>query len=103
NAVYNGITSYADQLRRQDKQKQQAQQNNNNANSNSQDIEEMKSMMSDMVYLMQAMLQSSNNIEKSNNDIANNPVYLDGKEISNNTRKDMGNAMNMMNYNLGRS
>src|SRR5699024_10711325 len=59
NAVYNGITSYADQLRRQDiqRQKQQTQQNNNNANSN--DIAEMKSMFNDMLYLMQKMVGAS--------------------------------------------
>src|SRR5699024_54703 len=103
NAVYNGITSYADQLRRQDiqRQKEQKQQQNNNANSNNQDIKEMKSMMRDMIDIMSNMLQSSNNIENSNQTIANKNINLDGKEITNNVNTKMGHQQQMSYYMQG--
>ena len=105
NAVYNGITSYADQLRRQDiqRQKEQKQQQNNNANSNNQDIKEMKSMMRDMIDIMSNMLQSSNNIENSNQTIANKNINLDGKEITNNVNTKMGHQQQMSYYMQGLS
>ena len=105
NAVYNGITSYAEQLRRQDiqRQKEQKQQQNNNANNNNQDIEEMKSMMRDMIGIMSNMLQSSNNIENSNQTIANKNINLDGKEITNNVNTKMGHQQQMSYYMQGLS
>ena len=105
NAVYNGITSYAEQLRRQDiqRQKEQKQQQNNNVNNNNQDIEEMKSMMRDMIGIMSNMLQSSNNIENSNQTIANKNINLDGKEITNNVNTKMGHQQQMSYYMQGLS
>ena len=100
NAVYNGITSYAEQLRRQDiqRQKQQTQQNNNNANSN--DIAEMKSMFNDMLYLMQKMVGASEETARNTDGILN-------KNDSNqqNSYEDLSRQLGfdyvMSNYNTG--
>ena len=100
NAVYNGITSYADQLRRQDiqKQKQQAQQNNNNANSN--DIAEMKSMFNDMLYLMQKMVGASEETARNTDGILNKDDSKQQNSYENLSRQ-LGFDYVMSNYNTG--
>ena len=100
NAVYNGITSYAEQLRRQDiqRQKQQTQQNNNNANSN--DIAEMKSMFNDMLYLMQKMVGASEETARNTDGILNKNDSNQQNSYENLSRQ-LGFDYVMSNYNTG--
>src|SRR5699024_3381179 len=101
NAVYNGITSYADQLRRQDiqRQKQQTQQNNNN-NANSNDIAEMKSMFNDMLYLMQKMVGASEETARNTDGILNKDDSKQQNSYENLSRQ-LGFDYVMSNYNTG--
>ncbi|MDN6164396.1 MAG: M23 family metallopeptidase, partial [Tetragenococcus halophilus] len=101
-AVYAGISRYAEALEQKQEQKRikelKAQQQ---ANSSSNEIAELKSMVSDMVYLMQAQLSTQENIAGTNQQIANKDLNLDGKKISKNTNRQQGLDMKAAMYSRG--
>lgn len=101
-AVFAGISRYADALRNKEEtariKQLQAQQQ---ANANTTDINELKAMMADMVYLMQKQLGVQEDISRSNNAIANNPINLDGQAIAKNTSEQEAFNLLMRNYNSG--
>ena len=101
-AVYAGISRYAEALERKQEQKRikelQAQKQ---ANANATDINELKSMMADMVYLMQQQLGVQEDIKGSNEAIAGKSNVMDlektTKQVS---EQEAFNAL-MRNYNSG--
>ena len=101
-AVYAGISRYAEALERKQEQKRikdlQAQQQ---ANANSTDIKELKSMMADMVYLMQQQLGVQENIAGSNEAIAGKSNVMDLEKTTKKvSEQEAFNAL-MRNYNSG--
>lgn len=101
-AVYAGISQYADALRQQEAQARAKElQARQQANASSNEIAELKSMVADMVYLMQAQLGVQENIAGTNQQIANNPINLDGKEITKNVSQEQALQYMLQNHNRG--
>ena len=101
-AVYAGISQYADALRQQqDQTRAKELQARQQANASSNEIAELKSMVADMVYLMQAQLSTQENIAGTNQQIANNPINLDGKKITKQVSQEQALQYMLQNHNRG--
>ena len=101
-AVYAGISQYADALRQQQAQTRAKElQARQQANASSNEIAELKSMVADMVYLMQAQLSTQENIAGTNQQIANNPINLDGKKITKQVSQEQALQYMLQNHNRG--
>ena len=101
-AVYAGISQYADALRQQQAQTRAKElQARQQANASSNEIAELKSMVADMVYLMQAQLSTQENIAGTNQQIANNPINLDGKEITKQVSQEQALQYMLQNHSRG--
>ena len=101
-AVYAGISQYADALRQQQAQTRAKElQARQQANASSNEIAELKSMVADMVYLMQAQLSTQENIAGTNQQIANKDLNLDGKKVTKDVSEQEAFNLLMRNYNSG--
>ncbi|WZK93789.1 minor tail protein [Staphylococcus phage SpP] len=101
-AVYAGISQYADALRQQQAQTRAKElQARQQANASSSEIAELKSMVADMVYLMQAQLGVQENIAGTNQQIANKDLNLDGKKVTKDVSEQEAFNLLMRNYNSG--
>ena len=101
-AVYAGISQYADALRQQQYQTRAKElQAKQQANASSNEIAELKSMVADMVYLMQAQLSTQENIAGTNQQIANKDFNLDGKKVTKDVSEQEAFNLLMRNYNSG--
>lgn len=101
-AVYAGISQYADALRQQqDQTRAKELQARQQANASSNEIAELKSMVADMVYLMQAQLSTQENIAGTNQQIANKDLNLDGKKVTKDVSEQEAFNLLMRNYNSG--
>ena len=101
-AVYAGISQYADALRQQqDQTRAKELQARQQANASSNEIAELKSMVADMVYLMQAQLGVQENIAGTNQQIANKDLNLDGKKVTKDVSEQEAFNLLMRNYNSG--
>ena len=101
-AVYAGISQYADALRQQEAQTRAKElQARQQANASSNEIAELKSMVADMVYLMQAQLSTQENIAGTNQQIANKDLNLDGKKVTKDVSEQEAFNLLMRNYNSG--
>lgn len=101
-AVYAGISQYADALRQQEAQSRAKElQARQQANASSNEIAELKSMVADMVYLMQAQLGVQENIAGTNQQIANKNTTLDGKKVTKEVSEQEAFNLLMRNYNGG--
>ena len=101
-AVYAGISQYADALRQQEAQSRAKElQARQQANAKNNEIAELKSMVADMVYLMQAQLGVQENIAGTNQQIANKDTTLDGKKMTKEVSEQEAFNLLMRNYNSG--
>ena len=101
-AVYAGISQYADALRQQEAQTRAKElQARQQANASSNEIAELKSMVADMVYLMQAQLGVQENIAGTNQQIANKDLNLDGKKVTKDVSEQEAFNLLMSRYNSG--
>ena len=101
-AVYAGISQYADALRQQQSETRAKElQARQQANASSNEIAELKSMVADMVYLMQAQLSTQENIAGTNQQIANKNLNLDGKKVTKDVSEQEAFNLLMRNYNSG--
>ena len=101
-AVYAGISQYADALRQQQTETRAKElQARQQANASSNEIAELKSMVADMVYLMQAQLSTQENIAGTNQQIANKDLNLDGKKVTKDVSEQEAFNLLMRNYNSG--
>lgn len=101
-AVYDGISRYADEIRRQEAMRNQQEYNDlARVRQESNDLKEQNSILKEMLYTMQDLLTSSRNNERHNAQTAGKEWTLDGKKISKNTNKHLGKESNNRSYTLG--
>ncbi|MBO1214080.1 peptidoglycan DD-metalloendopeptidase family protein [Staphylococcus nepalensis] len=101
-AVYDGISRYADEIRRQEAIKEQQEYNDlARARQESNDLKEQNSILKEMLYTMQDILQSSRNNENYNSRTANKDMTLDGKKVARDTSRQQGKDMMSAMYNMG--
>ena len=100
-AVYDAISQYADQLREKQQVATREQMELQRLSRDNADIKEQNSILKDMLYTMQGLLQSSRNNEVYNQTTANKNMTLNGKKIAEDTNYRLGQQSRMKNFNLG--
>ncbi|WP_270916642.1 peptidoglycan DD-metalloendopeptidase family protein [Staphylococcus saprophyticus] len=100
-AVYDAISQYADQLREKQQVATREQQELQRLSRDNADIKEQNSILKDMLYTMQDLLQSSRNNEVYNQTTANKNMTLNGEKIAEDTNYRLGQQSRMKNFNLG--
>lgn len=100
-AVYDGISRYADQLRDKQQMATREQQELQRLSQANVDIQEQNSILKDMLYTMQDLLQSSRNNEGYNQTTANKNMTLNGEKIAEDTNYRLGQQSRMKTFNLG--
>ena len=100
-AVYDAISQYADQLREKQQTATREQQELQRLSQANVDIQEQNSILKEMLYTMQDLLQSSRNNEVYNQTTANKNMTLNGKKIAEDTNYRLGQQSRMKNFNLG--
>lgn len=100
-AVYDGISRYADQLRDKQQMATREQMELQRLSQANVDIQEQNSILKEMLYTMQDLLQSSRNNERHNAQTASKDMTLDGKKISKNTSQQQGKDMLNAMFNVG--
>ena len=100
-AVYDGISRYADQLRDKQQMATREQMELQRLSQANVDIQEQNSILKDMLYTMQDLLQSSRNNEGYNQTTANKNMTLNGEKIAEDTNYRLGQQSRMKTFNLG--
>lgn len=100
-AVYDAISQYADQLREKKQIDNREQMELQRLSRENTDIKEQNSILKEMLYTMQDILQSSKNNERYNAQTANKDMTLDGKKVSRDTSKQQGKDMLNAMFNVG--
>ncbi|MDW4147773.1 peptidoglycan DD-metalloendopeptidase family protein [Staphylococcus saprophyticus] len=100
-AVYDAISQYADQLREKQQVATREQMELQRLSRDNADIQEQNSILKDMLYTMQDLLQSSRNNEVYNQTTANKNMTLNGEKIAEDTNYRLGQQSRMKNFNLG--
>lgn len=100
-AVYDAISQYADQLREKQQVATREQQELQRLARDNADIKEQNSILKEMLYTMQDLLQSSRNNEAYNQTTANKNMTLNGEKIAEDTNYRLGQQSRMKNFNLG--
>lgn len=101
-AVYAGISQYADALKQKEESIRNAQLRlQNQTNTNSTDINQMKQMMSDMMFLMGKMVNATEDIAQTNRGILGKDTTLNGKKMTNEISQEMYMQQILGNYNQG--
>lgn len=100
-AVYDAISQYADQLREKQQTATREQMKLQRLSQANVDIQEQNSILKEMLYTMQDLLQSSRNNEQYNSRTASKDMTLDGKKISKNTSQQQGKDMLNAMFNMG--
>ncbi|MFW3611367.1 peptidoglycan DD-metalloendopeptidase family protein [Staphylococcus caprae] len=101
-AVYEGISLYANELRNQQSAKAQAEQQKIQQQAyDNESLREQNSILKEMLYTMQDLLNSSRNNEVYNSQTAAKDINLDGKAIAKNTSKRMGFDSMLQGFNQG--
>lgn len=100
-AVYDAISQYADQLREKQQVATREQMELQRLSRDNADIKEQNSILKDMLYTMQGLLQSSRNNEVYNQTTANKNMTLNGEKIAEDTNYRLGQQSRMKNFNLG--
>lgn len=101
-AVYDGISRYADEIRRQEAIREQQEYNDlARTRQESNDLKEQNSILKEMLYTMQDILQSSRNNENYNSRTANKNMTIDGKKVARDTSRQQGKDMRSAMYNVG--
>ncbi|MDW4369468.1 peptidoglycan DD-metalloendopeptidase family protein [Staphylococcus saprophyticus] len=100
-AVYDAISQYADQLREKQQAATREQMELQRLSQANVDIQEQNSILKEMLYTMQDLLQSSRNNEVYNQTTANKNMTLNGEKIAEDTNYRLGQQSRMKNFNLG--
>lgn len=100
-AVYDAISQYADQLREKQQVATREQMELQRLSQANVDIQEQNSILKEMLYTMQDLLQSSRNNEQYNSRTASKDLNIDGQKLSNNTSKYQGKDMVSALFNVG--
>lgn len=100
-AVYDGISRYADQLREKQQQATKEQLELQRLSRENDDVQEQNNILKEILYNMQALVQSSRNNEQYNAQTANKNWNLDGKGITKAVNKQQGSDMISALYNNG--
>jgi len=100
-AVYDGISRYADQLREKQQQATKEQLELQRLSRENNDVQEQNNILKEILYNMQALVQSSRNNEQYNAQTANKNWNLDGKGITKAVNKQQGSDMISALYNNG--
>lgn len=100
-AVYEGISRYADQLREKQQMATREQQELQRLSRENADIQEQNSILKEMLYTMQDLLQSSRNNEVYNQETANKDLNLNGEKIADDTNYRLGQKTRMKTFNFG--
>lgn len=89
-AVYDGISRYADQLRDKQQMATREQMELQRLSQANIDIQEQNSILKDMLYTMQDLLESSKNNENYNKQTANKDMTLDGNKVTRTVNRKQG-------------
>lgn len=100
-AVYEGISRYADQLRDKQQMATREQMELQRLSQANVDIQEQNSILKEMLYTMQDLLQSSRNNEQYNSRTAGKDLNIDGQKLAKNTSKHQGKDMLSALFNVG--
>lgn len=100
-AVYDGISRYADQLREKQQQATKEQLELQRLSRENSDVQEQNNILKDILYNMQALVQSSRNNEQYNAQIAGKDMTLDGKKVTKAVNKQQGSDMVSALFNIG--
>lgn len=100
-AVYDAISQYADQLREKQQTATREQMKLQRLSQANVDIQEQNSILKEMLYTMQDLLQSSRNNEQYNSRTASKELNIDGQKLANNTSKYQGKDMVSALFNVG--
>ncbi|MDW4215512.1 peptidoglycan DD-metalloendopeptidase family protein [Staphylococcus saprophyticus] len=100
-AVYDAISQYADQLREKQQVATREQMELQRLSQANVDIQEQNSILKEMLYTMQDLLQSSRNNEQYNAQTANKEWQLDGDKIADDTNNRLGQKTRMKTFNVG--
>lgn len=100
-AVYDAISQYADQLREKQQVATREQMELQRLSQANVDIQEQNSILKEMLYTMQDLLQSSRNNELHNSQTAGKDLQLNGEKIADDTNQRLGQRTRMQAFNLG--
>ncbi|MDW4254626.1 peptidoglycan DD-metalloendopeptidase family protein [Staphylococcus saprophyticus] len=100
-AVYDAISQYADQLREKQQVATREQMELQRLSQANVDIQEQNSILKEMLYTMQDLLQSSRNNEQYNSRTAGKDLNIDGQKLAKNTSKHQGKDMLSAMYSMG--
>lgn len=100
-AVYDAISQYADQLREKQQVATREQMELQRLSQANVDIQEQNSILKEMLYTMQDLLNSSRNNEQYNAQTANKEWQLDGDKIADDTNNRLGQKTRMKTFNVG--
>lgn len=100
-AVYDGISRYADQLREKQQQATKEQLELQRLSRENNDVQEQNNILKEILYNMQALVQSSRNNEQYNAQTANKNWNIDPKGITKAVNKQQGSDMISALYNNG--
>lgn len=100
-AVYDAISQYADQLREKQQVATREQMELQRLSQANVDIQEQNSILKEMLYTMQDLLQSSRNNEQYNSRTAGKDLNIDGQKLAKNTSKHQGKDMLSALFNVG--
>ncbi|MDW3963684.1 peptidoglycan DD-metalloendopeptidase family protein [Staphylococcus saprophyticus] len=100
-AVYDAISQYADQLREKQQVATREQLEIQRLSKTNSDIQEQNSILKEMLYTMQDLLQSSRNNEQYNSRTAGKDLNIDGQKLAKNTSKHQGKDMVSALFNVG--
>ena len=100
-AVYDAISQYADQLREKQQMATREQMELQRLSQANVDIQEQNSILKEMLYTMQDLLQSSRNNEQYNSRTAGKDLNIDGQKLAKNTSKHQGKDMLSALFNVG--
>lgn len=100
-AVYDAISQYADQLREKQQTATREQMKLQRLSQANVDIQEQNSILKEMLYTMQDLLQSSRNNEQYNSRTASKDLQLNGEKIADDTNQRLGQRTRMQAFNLG--
>lgn len=100
-AVYDAISQYADQLREKQQVATREQMELQRLSQANVDIQEQNSILKEILYTMQDLLQSSRNNEQYNSRTAGKDLNIDGQKLAKNTSKHQGKDMLSALFNVG--
>lgn len=100
-AVYDGISRYADQLREKQQQATKEQLELQRLSRENNDVQEQNNILKEILYNMQALVQSSRNNERYNAQTASKDTTLDTKGITKAVNKQQGSDIISALYNNG--